>query len=122
MAASTEVAYRIDGFLRNVWIMATEELPENAAEWDGIGDAVPESVSWSLDWDQAVLGHLEELEKRSVAGEMTAEQSERYARLLVVLKEHLPLMDRLGITKPWIDLDAALARLQQAAAAERVHS
>ncbi len=114
MVASAEVKERIDGFLETVMIMATEELSDNAADWDQMQKW--EQDSWSMEWDQAMVTILGELERRSLAGEMTVEQSRRYVRLLKILKEQLPVLKRLELQKPVVDLDAALARVQQALA------
>lgn len=109
MAASPEIAERIDSFIEHVLIMTAEELPENAEDWPNMEDW--QQDSWSMEWDQAVLWHLGELERRSLAGEMTRTQMERYARLLTILKEQLPVVRRLGLAEPQIDLDATLARV-----------
>lgn len=111
MAASSEVKERIDGFLEDVMIMATEELPDSAADWPNMEDW--QQASWSSEWDQAMVTTLGELERRSLAGEMNTEQSRRYVRLLKILKEQLPLLERLELQTPVVDLDLALARVQQ---------
>jgi len=112
MVASAEMRERIRVFLEDVMIMTTEELPHNAAKWNQMQKW--EQDSWSMEWDQAMVTILGELERRSQAGEMTAEQCRRYVRLLKILKEQLPLLKRLELQKPIVDLDAALARVQQA--------
>jgi uncharacterized protein (DUF2384 family) len=112
VAASSEVKERIDGFLEDVMIMATEELPDSAADWPNMEDW--QQTSWCSEWDQAMVTTLGELERRSLADEMTSEQSRRYVRLLRILKEQLPVLQGLELQEPAVDLDRALSRVQQA--------
>ncbi len=109
-APSSDAGEWIDEDLERLLILILDELADNAARWDSMEEH--ERVSWSLDWDHEILDYLGRLERRSVAGQMTPSQSRRYGRLLVLLEERLPVIERLGLTPPQFDVEAAMARLR----------
>jgi hypothetical protein len=95
---------RIDRLIESI-SAEVEFLPELAEIWGEMDD--DERFAASYDWDLVVVGgYLVYLENRREAGELSAEQEERYARLKAVLKEKLPILDRLGLSRPEEALNA----------------
>ncbi len=71
------------------------ELPSTAEEWSALTDG--ERAAIALDWDHLLADYLTEQDQFYRAGEMTAEQQERYRDLLGQLQERKPLLARLGL-------------------------
>ena len=94
MASPTAVAARIDRRLHAL-LAEVRALAGTAEEWDTLSDG--ERAAIALDWDHLLADYLAELERLCRAGEMTAEQQERYRELLQELQGALPIFDRLGL-------------------------
>jgi hypothetical protein len=107
MATTTEAQQRAELNLRTIGLMLGD-VPELAAEWGTIpwGDAATdEQLSWSMDWDNEMAA-LDLLARDVAAGLLTAEQEARFQQLLCKLKEALPLIDALRLSRPRVPLDA----------------
>ena len=102
MADGAAVGQRVDLFLESVLLMLGD-LPEIAEEWSELHEG--ERVSWSLDWDQAMGTNLRFLNVQYHAGTMTEQQCARYRELLRRLKEHWPIIQRLGLYPPPVPLE-----------------
>jgi len=80
-----------------------DDLPEVARDWPQMSDA--ERASWSLDWDQVIGGDVRLLERQRRSDQMTPDQQARYRDLLCKLKEALPIIERLGLYRPPVQLE-----------------
>lgn len=100
MATTADLTQRIEVGLREIGAEA-DFLPELAAGW--AEESAAERDVWYLEWRE-LLGRLEELERSSRAGTMTAEQQGRYQELLEKLRASLPLLERLGLPSPAVSL------------------
>ncbi len=94
MASPIAVAARIERSLHAL-LAELRVLAGTAEEWDTLSDG--ERAAIALDWDHLLADYLTELERLCRAGEMTAEQRERYRQLLQELQGALPIFDRLGL-------------------------
>ena len=101
MTAETETAARADRDLRVV-LLSNRDLPEILEEWDDLADG--ERASLSLEWDHLMGSYLVELEKCRRAGELSAAQEDSYRRLKEELKANLPVIERLGLYRPPVEL------------------
>lgn len=102
MATQTTVRHhRVDASLRDIWA-EVEFLPELALLWPD--EAEPAQVAYLLEWDE-LMARLRGLERAYRAGRMTPEQAARYLALLRRLKETLPIVERLGFTRPRVSLE-----------------
>jgi hypothetical protein len=107
MATITEAQQRAELKLETIELMLGD-VPEVAAEWGAIpwGEAATdERLAWSMDWDNQIAA-LDSLACDVAAGLLTADQQCRYERLLGKLKEALPLIDALRLSRPRVPLDA----------------
>lgn len=102
MATDADVGERINIYLECDSLMLGD-LPEIAEEWAELPEG--ERISWSLDWDQIMGGDLPFLEAQYRGGAMTRTQQTRYRKLLKRLKEHLPIIERLGLYPPRVPLE-----------------
>ena len=94
MAAPTTIASRIDRSLHAL-LAEARTLAGTAEEWDALSDG--ERAAIALDWDHLLADYLTELDRFCQAGEMTADQQQRYRDLLQQLQKALPFFDRLGL-------------------------
>jgi len=102
MAAPTRTNQGIEIGLKSLRLMLGD-LPEVAEEWPQLSDG--ERVSWSLDWDQIMASDLRVLDRHYRAGAMTTEQEARYRKLLCMLKDLPPLIERLQLYPPPVSLE-----------------
>lgn len=79
------------------------DLPEVAEDWTTLSEG--ERVSWSLSWDQVMGSDLPFLETQYRSGVITKAQQSEYRKLLKEIKEHLPLIERLGLYPPRVPLE-----------------
>jgi hypothetical protein len=100
---TTEAQDRADHRMRSIALMLGD-LPGVAEEWPSLDEG--ERISWSLDWDQLMGGHLPLIEAQFRGGLLTPQQQERYSTLLAQLKAALPLLDRLDLYRPTVPLEA----------------
>ena len=103
MATTTDVTNRLDRSL-HVLLAEVEDLPRVASEWHERPEW--EQVSFSLDWDHLMASYLIELQEAHLSGDMSDSQGEQYRGLLRELKSAMPLIARLQLYPPTIDLDA----------------
>lgn len=103
MAAPATLARAIERDLHHLRV-EIEDLPTLAEEWD---DA-QESVRYDADltWHSAMVAMRERLDPAYRSGQMTAEQAERYRDLLRKLKAALPVIEKLGFSKPDAPLES----------------
>lgn len=107
MATITDAQQRAEHYLKTIGLMLGD-IPELAAEWGEIpwGEAATdEQLAWSMDWDNE-LAALDILARDVAAGLLSAEQEARYHQLLRKLRNALPLIDTLGLSRPRVPLDA----------------
>ena len=67
------------------------------------GESEETQLAYMLEWPD-LMARLQSLERAYRSGRMTPEQAERYRRLLQRLAELLPIIERLGLTKPPVSL------------------
>ena len=79
-----------------------EFLPKLAEFWAQDPREADQS-SFPYEWYD-LMGQLETLDRAYRAGQMTPEQAERYRKLLRKLEEALPIIERLGLTRPPVSL------------------
>ena len=102
MVATTDVARRIDAGLHTL-LAETEYLPQidtdvRAGRTDGIDMDV-----FSMEW-RNLMSILESLDDDDRAGVMSPEQAGRFRTLRRGLSGALPIMRRLGLEVPSVDL------------------
>ena len=100
MATTTELTRYIDSTL---WAIGAEAdfLPQLAEDWEE--DRV-NRATWENEWDVLFM-RLSDLDDAYRAGEMTAEQQERYKSLRTKLRELLPHFEQLRLPLPSIPLE-----------------
>ena len=100
MATTTELTRYIDASL---WAIGAEAdfLPELAEDWEA--DPI-NRATWENEWDVLFM-RLSDLDDVYRAGEMTAEQQERYQALRTRLRGLLPLFEQLRLPLPSIPLE-----------------
>ncbi|MBI3977341.1 MAG: hypothetical protein HY331_04060 [Chloroflexi bacterium] len=74
------------------------DLSEVAAEWPSLSGA--NRASWASDWDQCMTSDLPLLERHFRANEMTAAQVQAFLQLVPALREALPTMVSLNLSRP----------------------
>lgn len=86
----------LDGYLSSV----SAELAW-LPEWEELWPDEPEDnrVTYHLEWDN-LMGAVAALEQAEHAGLLTDEQRERYRALLDRLREVMPIIERLNLTRP----------------------
>lgn len=102
MVATAQVAQDLERDFRRI---ATEldDLPRLADEWDDAQESVRYDAE--ITWYDALVGLHRRLDPAYRAGQMTAEQAERYRVLLARLKAALPVIDQLGFARPRVSLE-----------------
>jgi hypothetical protein len=103
MVATATIRERIDARLRAV-AGQLSELAEIAADWDTLADL--ERVDFSLEWDHLMADYLTLLDEWYWAGRMSAGQQTCYRDLLQDLRMVMPIIDRLGLYRPSVLLEA----------------
>jgi hypothetical protein len=104
MAAPTHPRSDIDGELE-VFARVITDLYELAEEWDGdLSD--PWHYSEMLSWRSSLTRLERYLDGPYRSGQMTPEQAESYRALLRKLEEALPVIDRLGFSRPRVSLES----------------
>ena len=100
MATTTELSQYID---RTLWAISAEAdfLPELAEDWE---EDPYNRAAWENEWDLLFM-RLSDLDDAYRAGEMTAEQQERYQTLRTKLRELSPLFEQLRLPLPSIPLE-----------------
>ena len=104
MVATTDVAdeKRVDRLIEGV-LLEIRELPRVAEEWEGMDE--DQRYAFSYDWDLVVMAdYLRALEKRHRAGELSAAQEGAYRGLKEELRASLPVIERLGLYRPPVEL------------------
>ncbi len=71
-----------------------------AEDWATMEDGP--KVSFSLEWDQLILGLLPELDKYVKEKQLTTRQIKLYQELLDQLTDLLPTIDSMGLTRPTV--------------------
>jgi hypothetical protein len=100
MATTTETQQRAVTALRTVELMLGD-LPEVAAEWEQLDGG--EREGWSLDWSNEMSG-LKRLGRYASDGVLTAEQMASYRRVLRMLIDAQPTIERLNLYLPPIPI------------------
>ena len=72
-------------------------------EWGQLDESV--QVSLSLEWAHSMADYLVELDEKYRAGDMMPSQRERYHALLGEIKDALPIIARLNLCQPMVNLD-----------------
>ncbi|GBD16048.1 hypothetical protein HRbin26_00943 [bacterium HR26] len=67
------------------------------------GESEETQLAYMLEWPD-LMARLQSLERAYRSGRMTSEQAERYRELLGKLSEALPIIERLGLTRPPVSL------------------
>ena len=98
---TSDIAGRADRDLAAV-LLFNRDLPEIIEEWDELADG--ERASLSLDWDHLMGSYLAELEEYRRAGVLSEEQERAYERLRGELEENFPIIERLGLYRPPVEL------------------
>lgn len=115
MAAKRQVGERIDHYLR--WVRRElVGLPGVERGWEeALSKGILTPIEVQMDqggfrdeWS-AVMGLLEWLCERLEAGQFSTEQQQQYAALLPLIREMLPIMERLRLELPPVPVLAALA-------------
>ncbi len=101
MAASTITSERVEHELKIAFLML-EELDDNAELWEQMPDW--EQVDWSLEWEQFLnfLDHI--LDAAYKNNQMTPDQQVKYHELIRQIKERMPIIERLRLTKPRVSV------------------
>ena len=87
----TDISARIDNYLTYL-LNVMDYLPEIDAEWDTWDDI--QQLDFVFEWD-IKRDRLSQLEDWAEQGLMTADQRERFRRLLDVMDDRRPILDRL---------------------------
>ena len=104
MAAAADLADegRVDRLIEGV-LLEVRELPRVESEWEGMDERERSAVA--DDWDLVVMAdYLRAIEKRHRAGELSASEEDSYRRLKGELKANLPVIERLGLYPPPVEL------------------
>lgn len=101
MTTAHPMSQRIESDLRNIAAEA-EFLPELEAGLQEETDA--NRTVWHMEW-RDLMDRLTRLDAAYRAGILTAAQREQYLRLIAQLRDHLPIMRRLGLPLPTVSLD-----------------
>lgn len=104
MVATLAVIYRIEGFLEGI-VSFVADFPILVEEWDSLNDE-GQTVTY-LRWDHYMADYLTELDEHYHAGDMLAEQEERYRDLLRMLREAMPIIEQLDMMRPPVSLTLA---------------
>ncbi len=67
------------------------------------GESEETQLAYMLEWPD-LMARLQSLDRAYRAGRMAPEQAERYRELLRKLSEALPIIERLGLTRPAVTL------------------
>ncbi len=81
-----------------------ETLRELASDPEGKKDGA-KIYDFNVRWGTLMAGRLRRVEHYHRAGELAEEQERRYRELRRELKEAMPLIERLGITRPTVPLE-----------------
>lgn len=107
MASTTTMTEaHIENALTNIRAMLTD-LPELVQEQAAGTLSESERISWSLDWDQAMVADLWLLTHADQAHRLTQEQQNRYRDLRQQLRASMDLIHRFGLMEPPVPLDEA---------------
>lgn len=79
-----------------------EDLPELVEDWPEMGEG--EKASLEMEWSE-LASRTRLMEERLVAGELTAEQEERYRAIKARLRENMPHLEALRLDPPKVPLD-----------------
>lgn len=97
MATTTEIARRIDTYLR-VLQAEVDDLPNVAREWDEWTEA--NRASFALDWAHLMADYLTQLDDYCRSGDLSLDQGRRYQALSESLQSQLPTIERLDLYRP----------------------
>jgi hypothetical protein len=103
LSASLEIVRRIDASLRAVEGDA-EALPEYAEDWVYEGFEPDAQVGFRIEWSSLMRGDLPRLERALAEGTMSDEQERRYGGLKALLRERMPLIERMDLARPAVPL------------------
>lgn len=92
LRTTTDTA-RVDANLRELWA-EVDGMPETAAEWATYDDEV--RLDFALEWWNLLGGFLN-LVDAETDDKLTADQYQRYERLVHRYEEVLPLIEQLGL-------------------------
>lgn len=101
MAASPEVAMRINGLLKSI-SADVDSVQRLARSWATMSDH--EGFVWDVEWTES-MDRLNDLDRDCQAGSMTPKQETRYRRLLGRPKLPLPTLRRRYLAIPTVPLD-----------------
>lgn len=93
----TENVNRTDRFL-NAILQETKFLTEWEAMWAEMD--IHQRLDLIADWKHLMVDYLPEVDMTYYSGKMTEEQTTTYRGLLAVLREKLPILERLGLETP----------------------
>lgn len=79
-----------------------EELDDLDDLWDQMPDW--EQADWSLEWEQFlnILDHILDAAYRT--NQMAPDQQVKYLEAIRQMKERMPIIERLGLTKPKVSI------------------
>lgn len=126
MAAATKLSHKIDIHLRAVR-GALEALPGVERWWIEADPAVPpeqqrvDRIDFREEWGLAV-SRLSCLDEAHQTRKMSTDQAARYAALLALVGDVLPIMERLRLELPPDSVLQRLASFRQPSAASAVSS
>lgn len=102
MATTAELKRSVDLNL-DIVDFEIEDILELASIWDDEPDDI--RAAEELAWNSTMSRLRLDLDPAYRAGQMTPEQAERYRKLLRKLEEALPIIERLGLTRPPVSLE-----------------
>ena len=98
MATQAKSSERIDLRLSEIAV-AFEDLPDIAGEWPHMLD--DHQAAFLLEWDE-LMGRMERLDSVLHSYQMTPAQEARYRALLRDFAEAMPVIERLGLSRPQV--------------------
>jgi len=105
MAERSEITRRNDAQLAYISAMV-DDMRQIPDLWAGVSEII--RTDWEMEWCEQ-MDRLGGLEESYLKGEMTVEQMARYRELLAKLKANLPVINRLGLESPSVQLEAEAA-------------
>lgn len=102
MAATLDLNAEIDRDLDMLLGAVEEDLVWAATEWETLPDL--ERVDFALEWDHLMADYLTQLDDYARVGLLTDEQCARFETLRTLLREKMPLIERLDLYRPPVRL------------------
>lgn len=88
----------------NMLLSGIESLRDLASDPEGSQDG-SRIYDFNVRWGTLMSGRLRRLEHYYRAGELPENQNQSYRRLRSGLQEAMPLIERLGLTRPQVPLE-----------------